>query len=321
MTSIRSSKPITVTPNALKLAPSSLQEEIHLFLEARNILGIQVSQPIRTLEQISSNQKIFVGSRLGPVPSGFLILRSDSPVVYWNTKIGSAHIVRINLDRRQLEKIGSAVLSATYYGTERRMILEDVLYYNNSFVYNDKTFLERWNIMKNICRLILRPDVSGVQGFDLSVAKYISLSEWLKQSPLQDGIYMCEFITDKPRWRRLLWRSERPPAAAVVVEASKPQLANTATAAPMELVAVAEKDTTLNLPDSYVLYAEGHKLIGPAAIRKLTISLALRAAIALGATISVRVEYNETFKKYEVVEVLDSSQAQIAPAQAFEKRT
>jgi hypothetical protein len=89
----------------------------------------------------------------------------------------------------------------------------------------------------------------------------------------------------------------------------------------MELVAVAEKDTTLNLPDSYVLYAEGHKLIGPAAVRKLTISLALRAAIALGATISVRVEYNETFKKYEVVEVLDSSQAQVAPAQAFEKRT
>jgi hypothetical protein len=339
-----------ITPNALKVAPSSLQEEIHLFLEERNILGIHVSQQIRTLEQLDPKQKIFVGTRLGPVPSGFLILRSDSPVIYWNTKIGSAHILRISLDRRQLEKIGSAVISATYYASERKLILEDVLYYNNNIVYNDKTFLERWELMNRLCKFVIKPDISGIQGFELTVAKYMSLSEWLAQGTLQG--YMSEFVFDKPHWRRLLWRGDviqgqlpqgqgqsqqhqkqyktlpLLPTPQVHVHTQQPKMdaiitptITTTSLEPHELIATIEKDTSLNLPDSYVLYAAGHKLIGAASVRKLTISLALRSAIISTTPITVRVEYNESFKKYEVVEVLDSSQVQVAPVESFERKT
>ena len=324
-----------VTPNALKVAPSSLQEEIHLFLEERNLLGIHVSQQIRTLDQLDPKQKIFVGTRLGPVPSGFLILRSDSPVIYWNTKIGSAHILRISLDRRQLEKIGSAIISATYYGTERKLVLEDVLYYNNNIVYNDNTFLERWELMSRLCKFVIKPDISGIQGFELTVAKYMSLSEWLAQGPLQ-GV-MFEFVMDRPRWRRLLWREESkqpqqpqrqyktlpllPTPQAQQQQPQQPRYSQPATQEPHDLIAIIEKDTSLNLPDSYVLYAAGHKLIGSASVRKLTISLALRSAITSTAPITVRVEYNDSFKKYEVVEVLDSSQSQVAQLESFERKT
>jgi len=335
---VRSSAPNTIQYTGLRNTPSSLQEEIHLFLEGRNILDILVSQPVRSLESFQQTQKIFVAQRLGPVPSGFLILRSDSPVIYWNTKTGSAHIVKICFDRRQLEKIGSVVFSATYYGNERKMILEDVLYYNGSLTWNMNTFTERWGLMKNICKNILKPDISGIQGFELEVVKLQSLSSWIETAAVEEkSAFMWEFIIDKPRTRRLLWREYAVPverrdlqkdvtSMSIMprnqVTAMLPQTPQT-TATPSKLFATIEKDTLLNLPDSYVLYAADHKPIGSAALKKLTISLALRAATSTAApstVTKVHVQYNDTFKKYEVLEVVDNNEP-LASLEFFEKRT
>ena len=325
---IRSSVPNAIQHTSLRVAPSSLQEEIHLFLEGRNILDILVSQPVRSLEsfQQQQTQKFFVAQRLGPVPSGFLILRSDSPVIYWNTRTGSAHIVKICFDRRQLEKIGSVVFSATYYGNERKMILEDVLYYNGSLTWSVNTFTERWGLMKTVCKNILKPDISGIQGFDLEVVKLQSLRSWAEtRVTAENPVFMWEFIIDRPRWRRFLWREETvsPCASPQSYPLQSLQLLSQQLA-PSKLFATIEKDTSLNLPDSYLLYAADHKPIGPAALKKLTISLALRAAAATATTtsspIKVHVQYNDTFKKYEVLEVVDNNEP-LASIEFYEKRT
>ena len=310
---IRNSKQQTVNANALRIAPSSLQEDIHLFLEGRHISDIYVSQQIRSLESFNPNDKVYVASRLAPVPSGYLIFRPDSPAIYWNTRTGSAHIVRIQFDKRKLERVGSVVFSATFYGNEGKMILEDVLYCNGFLVWHSKTFSERWSIMKDVCRNILRPDV--MQNFELSIVPLQSLESWLKMDDC-NSVFMWEFIIDKPKTRRILWKPvvEKPVAEKPVAEKAASQSQPTS----QRLIAQIEKDTLLNLPDSYILFAKDKQQIGSPALKKLTISLALRAATATSC--KVRVEFNETFKKYEVLEVVDNNE-ETSLYSAFDKRT
>jgi hypothetical protein len=322
---VRNSRPNTIiNPTALRVAPSSLQEEIHLFLKGRNILDIQVSHPVRTLDSFTPNQKIYVTSRLGPVPSGFLIIRPDSPAIYWNTKTGSAHIVRLMFDRRQLERVGSIVFSATFYGNERKMVIEDILYYNGSLTWNTLGFLERWNIMKNVCRYILKPDTSEIQGFSTTIAKLESLATWCEKTD-HSSIYMWEFVLDKPRTRKLLWRPEghvqtpqqqqQPHQPQLQQLHQQPHQPHQQPHQPhqqphqpqqQQLIAQIEKDTLLNLPDSYLLFAANHVQIGAPAVKKLAISLAIRSALASAPHCNVRVEFNQIFKKYEVVELVDT---------------
>ena len=315
---VRSSTPHLQQSAALRVAPSSLQEEIHLFLEGRNILNILVSQPIRTIGAAAVNEKVFVSSRLGPVPSGFIILRGSSPAIFWNTKTGSAHIIRMPVDRRKLERVGSIVLSATYYSNERQVVIEDVLYYNGKNLWLEQAFSFRWNILKDICRHVLKPDIA-LQGFELSIAKYESLATWLNRKEYT-GTYMWEFTIDKSSCRRLLWRP-------VVMATPLPQLLTTIPIAqpnvyikqqeaakiqqqpqhvPTKLIALIEKDMTTTLPDSYILYSAEHIAIGPPSVKKLSISIALRSILITKHTCKVEVSYNENFKKYEVIDVIDA---------------
>jgi len=317
---IRSSNPNAIQSAALRVAPSSLQEEIHLFLEGRKISEILVSQYIRTLGSFNSKDRIFVSSRLGPVPSGYLILRSGSPTIFWNKKTGSAHIVRIPIQRRDLEKVGSIVLSATYYSNERKMIIEDVLYYNGKNLWTESPFTKRWPVLKNISQTILKPD-SASQGFELTIARLESLETWLKRHTYDD-VFMWEFTIDKPSTRRLLWQPIKPVAKAEAQPQSqlnpKPEV-QTQPKPLQKLIASIEKDTTTTLPDSYILYAADHSQQGSPAVKKLTVSLALRSALTSAQSCKVEVNYNENFKKYEVTEIVGNT-LHVASAESFHKR-
>ena len=319
---IRSSNPNAIQSAALRVAPSSLQEEIHLFLEGRKISEILVSQYIRTLGSFNSKDRIFVSSRLGPVPSGYLILRSGSPTIFWNKKTGSAHIVRIPIQRRDLEKVGSIVLSATYYSNERKMVIEDVLYYNGKNLWTESSFTKRWPVLKSISQTILKPD-SASQGFELTIARLESLETWLKRDTY-DNVFMWEFTIDKPSTRRLLWQPTKPEIQLKSEPTPKPE--PEAKPEPklkpqplQKLIASIEKDTSTTLPDSYILYAADHSQQGSPAVKKLTISLALRSALTSAQSCKVEVNYNENFKKYEVTEIVDNT-SNVAAAESFHKR-
>lgn len=318
---VRSSSSHIIKSQALRVAPSSIQEEIHLFLEGRRISDIQIGQFIRTTGALNTKERIYVSHRLGPIPSGFLILRSGSPAIYWNKKISSASIVQIPLQMRELEKIGALVLSATYYGNERKMVVEDVIYYNGKNVWSTETFAQRWSTLGQICARVLKPDTAA-QGFEIVTIQPESISSWLTRHSF-DGVFAWEFILDKPGWRRVIWRT-----TVVAVQAPKklPQLREPTqqqvdVSKPQdELIAQLEKDTTTTLPDSYILYAADHSNQGPPAVKKLTLSLALRAALQTETSCKVKVQYNNNFKKYEVVEIVDNS-SPVAEASIFHKRT
>lgn len=310
---IRSSNPTLIKSAALRVAPSSLQEEIHLFLQGRRITDILVSQHIRTLGSFNTNDRIFVSSRIGPIPSGYLILRGNSPAIFWNKKTGSAHIVRIPIQRRELEKVGSIVLSATYYSNERKMVIEDVIYHNGKNLWNEISFTNRWSVLKNICQTILKPD-SASQGFELTIVTLESLESWLKRD-VYNNVFMWEFIIDKPSTRRLLWQ----PIKSVNKPETQPQQPVKQQQEPQRLIALIQKDTSTILPDSYILYGANNYEIGPPSIKKIAISLALRSTLTSTQSCKVEVIYNENFKKYEVINIVNDTLS-VAEAESFHKK-
>ena len=324
---VRSSNSHIIKSQALRIAPSSIQEEIHLFLDRRRILDIQIGQFIRTTGALNPKERIYVSHRLGPIPSGFLILRSGSPAIYWNKKISSASIVHIPLEMRELEKIGALVLSATYYANERKMVVEDIIYYNGKNVWATETFTQRWNTLGQICSRVLRPDTVA-QGFEIVTIQPESISSWLNRHSF-DGVFAWEFIIDKPGWRRVIWRT-----SVIAVHAPKkvPQLREPDQSLQQlqvesseifksqdVLIALLKKDTTTTLPDSYIIYAADHSNQGPPAVKKLTLSLALRAALQTDTTCKVKLQFNDNFKKYEVVEIVHNN-SPVAEASTFHKR-
>jgi hypothetical protein len=194
------------------------------------------------------------------------------------------------------------------------MIIEDVIWHNNKNVWNENTFTERWALIKNINKDILRPD-PNILGFEIKVVKFETIEQWLKRIDYS-GVFMWEFTPDKARTRRFLWQAApRPllPTPTIPIATIPAPLSQTYTT----LIATAEKDTLTNLPDSYILYAQGRAQIGPASVRKLTVSLALRAALADKTSCSVHVQWAPNFKKYEVIEIVD---AVPIPLAAFQEK-
>ena len=305
-TSIRSSTVAGSKEVNLRNVPSSLQEEIHFFLEGRNILEMKVSQPIRSLENSElQSGKLFVSQRPSMAFSGFLILRNDSPVVYWDQRNGRGYLVKLAINRRNLERSGSIVLSVSLYKNEQQMIIEDVIWHNNKNIWNENTFTDRWGLIKNITKNILKPD-PNILGFDIKVVKFETVEQWLKRGDYS-GAYMWEFTPDKPHTRRFLWQQPKP--APQLTPQITSQLTPQSQPQPSTLIASAEKDTITNLPDSYTLYADGRALIGPASVRKLTVSLAMRTALGDKTSCKVHVQWAPTFKKYEIIDIVDNSSA------------
>jgi hypothetical protein len=316
--SIRSSAISGLTEVKLRNAPSSLQEEIHFFLEGRNILDMKVSQPIRSLENRElQSGKLFVSQRPSSAFSGFLILRNDSPVIYWDQRNGRGYLVKLTINRRNLERSGSIVLSVSLYKNEQQMIIEDVIWYNNKNMWNENTFTERWALIKNINKDILRPD-PNILGFEMKVVKFETIEQWLKRTDYS-GTFMWEFTPDRAHTRRFLWQPPQKDTPRPVVVEVKPKPKPIPTNQPYTtLIATAEKDTITNLPDSYILYAADRAHIGTASVRKLTVSLALRAALADKSSCSVHVQWAPNFKKYEVIEIVDATPIPLAAFQEKE---
>ena len=314
--SIRSSAISGLTEVKLRNAPSSLQEEIHFFLEGRNILDMKVSQPIRSLENSElQSGKLFVSQRPSAAFSGFLILRNDSPVIYWDQRNGRGYLVKLTINRRNLERSGSIVLSVSLYKNEQQMIIEDVIWHNNKNMWNEHTFTERWALIKNINKDILRPD-PNILGFEMKVVKFETIEQWLKRTDYS-GVFMWEFTPDRARTRRFLWQTPPRPLLPTPTIAIAP-IPTPSSQTYTTLIATAEKDTLTNLPDSYILYAQGRAQIGPASVRKLTVSLALRAALADKSSCSVHVQWAPNFKKYEVIEIVDEAPIPLAAFQEKE---
>jgi len=233
---------------------------------------------------ILRREKLVASYRPRGILSGFLaVVPSLGYAVYIPpiaAKTGGPMKIHMRLSE---ELLRDGALFSCYITRERKMVLEDVLVWRNAVSWFMKSFIERWDIMKEFITTHWKPD-TALQTLQITIASYMRMDA--VGEPEQQNV--VEFVPNKAGQKRIIWIPVKD-----VPQHARPATADVASAQPL----IVRRDIG---PDVYTIWRDGTKL-GQALVRTLATSRALRNAS--GDTIPVIAEWNKQFEKWEVTGV------------------
>ena len=230
---------------------------------------------------------------------------------------------------------GGAVFAATLAISDSTLWLEDVLAMDGKNIWNDEPFSRRWQRLRNWFLQDWSEDMALQRGLAIKARELLPLEKF--RSEPGD---VWEFIPEDAQRRRLIWKDRRlnnivlssypqkpkpqrpqqhkpepAPEPVQQQQTTKVGILDTyfpalPTAGNGALVAIAKKD--LSGPDVYALSSADGKHLSIAVIRKMQISLEMRKH---AEPVHVRVEWNSSFDRWEILDVNVSEAA--SPASAF----
>ena len=231
---------------------------------------------------------------------------------------------------------GGGIFAATLAISDSTLWLEDVLVWDGHNVWNDETFSKRWQRLRTWFLQEWSEDLALQRGLTIKPRELVSLENF-KSDPGD----VWEFIPEDAQRRRFIWKDRRltnvvlssypqkplppkqfrkpqqqqVPAQAQVQEPTKIGILDTyfpalPTANGGSLTAIAKKD--ISGPDVYSLSSADGKHLSIAVIRKMQLSLEMRKHTE---PVRVRVEWNASFDRWEILDVNVSAAA--SPASAF----
>lgn len=225
---------------------------------------------------------------------------------------GGQHHTRVFLLRLRVDTqfmtpgTGMTVFSASLSPRSRTLLLEDVWVWKGRSVLEEETFTERWN------RVVQWMDHYCIAEERLMNGVQLDLATWQALDTVEPkGVW--DFQCDNAGWRRLLWIAVR--REMVITPRSGAHNVNTddvithvgSTVAPSftlhapptesgSLIAVGTKG--IGGPDQWILTSADGVPLGPALIRKMQVSTALREATT--NVLRLEVGWNADFGKWEV---------------------
>lgn len=278
--------------------------------------------------------KVFASTRPRGILSGFLtIVPSLGYAVYLPpiaAKIGPQRI-RMRISEKRMR---SGAIFSAYTTRDRKLVIEDVLVWDNQSVWTNTPFEQRWNrLVKEFFTSEYINDVYIQQGLTVEPAKYVSLTQ-LKEP---DGFSVVEFVPDIPNHKRLIWMAPKGDASynnangprEIVHRANNTHsvaqaktatqaktdgntngsdggVANVATEAFTDHTIAAKyvrRETAMG-PDVYSVWNKDTKeRIGISLVRTLAVSRKLRAVKK--EEIDAVLEWNRQFDKWEIVDVCE----------------
>lgn len=292
--------------------------------------------------------QLAVVKRPGPTRSGYLCFYPPLKVAIFvedveQRKQEESRSPRIAILRMRhspsIYNSGGSVFAATLVVSDSTLWIEDVLVWQGQNIWKTHTFSKRWSVLKDWFEQDWSEDEVLQRGL---IIKPRCPEPLTKFNPQPGDVW--EFIPEDAQKRRLLWKDRRNPPVVLynypqkplppkqprhhhtIVKQEKPEEAqkNTIQVGILDtyfptlpqpndgsLIAVAKKD--MGGPDVYSLFAAEMVPLGIAVIRKLTISHAMRK-YCVDKTF-VKVEWNSSFDRWEIVDVNISNSP--SPAAAF----
>ncbi len=233
---------------------------------------------------------------------------------------GGQHHTRVFLLRLRVDTqfmapgTGMTVFSASLSPRTRTLLLEDAWVWKGRNLLEEEPFTERWGKVVQWAEHYCIAEERLMNGVQMELAKWQAL-----ETVEPRGVW--DFQCDSAGWRRLLWVATRremvitpKPGSASVVDASDSSPAApssfTLQAIPEETgsgtrIAVGTKG--LGGPDQWNLASADGVALGPALIRKMQVSAALREATT--TVLRLEVEWNADFGKWEVQKIASGGTA------------
>jgi hypothetical protein len=226
-------------------------------------------------------------------------------------------LLRLRVDPQFLRPgAGLTVFAATLCPAARRLWVEDVLVWKGRDVFGEESFSKRWAMaaqwLEHYC--IVEPAL--VDGLQIALARWSSMDQ-----VKPEGVWMLQ--SDEGGRRPLLWSAAatRLPspirisdAGAAAVPESPAPFAAAPTLNVGPLIANAARESG---PDQWSLSSADGVCLGRALIRTLEVSAALR--LSKHGHVTVEVEWNAEFKKWEIKSACAEGSARVAAFFARDK--
>ena len=234
---------------------------------------------------------------------------------------------------------GGSVFSVTLSTPDSTLWVEDIIIHEGINIWKTHSFTSRWSILKSWFENIWTEDLYLQRGLQIKPRQPQPLDSFVSEPGS-----VWDFIPDESNRRRLLWRDRRitnvvlssypqkpinkiPHKTSHKQDIDKEQIPETPvvqigildTYFPTlhvtdgAIIAVARREPVG--PDVYSLYSSDNQLFGLAVIRKMMLSLAMRTHCV--EQTKVKVEWNNSFDRWEITEVNVSATA--SPSSAFIK--
>jgi hypothetical protein len=248
--------------------------------------------------------------------------RKDQPVV----RPPRAYILRMRHSPSIYNSSGS-VFAATIHTSDSILWVEDILVWEGLPVWKTHQFSKRWQMLKSWFEKDWSEDPNLQRGLIIKPRQPLPLTEFMSEPG-----DVWEFIPEEAGKRKLMWKDKRLMPMTISsypqkevprrprqqqqqqqqqqqVQESKPipvvqigVLDSYFPSLPQEndgsTIALAKKEAG---PDVYMLYSAEGKNLGLAVIKKMALSLAMRAC--KDQPTKVRVEWCKAFNKWEILDV------------------
>lgn len=250
--------------------------------------------------------KVFASTRPRGILSGFLtIVPSLGYAVYLPpiaAKIGPQRI-RMRISEKRMR---SGAIFSAYTTRDKRLVIEDVLVWDNQSVWSNTPFEQRWNTLLKQFFTSEYTNDTYIQGLTVEPAKYVSLAQ-LKEP---DSYSVVEFIPNVPNYKRLIWMAPKSDAALTTICKEPVRLETERSDVKQEqpidhtiATKYLRRETAMG-PDVYSVWNKDTKeKIGISLVRTLAISRKLRAATS--EEIAAVLEWNRQFDKWEIIDVCE----------------
>ena len=226
---------------------------------------------------------------------------------------------------------GGSVFSVTLSTSDSTLWVEDIIIQEGKNIWKSHSFTSRWSVLKNWFENDWTEDLYLQRGLQIKPRCPQPLDSFVSEP----GV-VWEFIPDESNRRRLIWRDKRiekvvlssypqkPIAKVLFVNKHKEEnkIKEVFTPPPIKIgvldtyfpslsvsdgstIAIAKREPVG--PDVYSLFSSDNQSLGLAVIRKMMLSLAMRTHCV--EQTKVKVEWNSSFDRWEIIEVNVSASA------------
>lgn len=260
--------------------------------------------------------------------SGYLVFLPNTPVVWIDEQFKKSYKIPMRVSNSIYEK--RSVFIATLNVGDSLLRLEDI-WLNAGKMIRDQPFTQRWELLLDFYSLYYKPDMVLQQGIRVEMAVYEPLCkamDWASDgmtekmmlaqseySPRRLRVQLAEpSVPSVPSAPSAPFLKKAPIVPSVANVPSVPSFPSVKKQTPRALFvedtpeALSGNKTNARAvphaeyPDTYDVWVNGVKK-GYAAVQDIELSRRLKDALGNNKELSVRVEWNEEFSMYEIIDL------------------
>ena len=273
-------------------------EALESVLDAFPILKgrMEVHLPGHRAKQIFQSDTVWVWPKFDRRPASFLVFIDGFAPCMWDATRQEGYTLRWILPPNFCSR-GPIICLANLLKGESVLQIEDLLVYGGRDLWSSLRFSARWEELRRVWATV--PSEQPLLALQPRIVKPIALEAWSESYDASLSWIIQSDCARGPRW--FWWDSVTPvdhkPYHAPALKRS-PDIA-------INICAICKPYLNLGLPDAYTLYSQEGTQIGIASIRSLAMSQELKnTSITATDGIPVKVEWNDEFRKYQIVAIL-----------------